>query len=251
MLAMHQMFSHLNQSLKPDITIVNGENAAPSGKGITRSIVQNFWKLGVDAITLGNHTWDQKEIFDFIDEESKLIRPANYPEGTPGAGYVFIKREKYTAAVCNLMGRSFLLPLDCPFRKADALVKELRTKTPIILLDFHGEASSEKQAMGWYLDGRVSAVVCTHTHVQTADERILPNGTAFITDVGMVGAYDGVIGIERDAIIRKYLTQLPVKFEVQEGRLQFNAVVIDIDPDSGEAKRIQRIRIDDDNPWMD
>lgn len=249
--ALKQTLSPLLQSIKPDLTIVNGENAAVTGKGITRSIVQTFRKLGIDVITLGNHAWDQKEIFDFIDEEAGLIRPANYPEGTPGSGYVLVKSQKHTVGVCNLMGRSFLPPLDCPFRTADALVESIRKKTPIILLDFHGEASSEKMAMGWHLDGCVSAIVGTHTHVQTADERILPKGTAFISDVGMTGAYDGVIGIDRESVLRKFLTQLPVRFEVQQGRWQLNAVTIDIDTGTGKAKQIRRIRVDDDNPWMD
>lgn len=249
--ALKQTLSPLNQALKPDITVVNGENAAPSGKGITHAIVKTFRQLGIDVITLGNHAWDQEEIFDFIDEDTEVIRPANYPKGTPGRGYVIVKREKCSVGICNLMGRSFLAPLDCPFRKADELVETIRQKTPIIVFDFHGEASAEKKAMGWHLDGRVSAVVGTHTHVQTADERILPNGTAFISDVGMVGAYDGVIGIDRDVVLKKFLTQLPVRFEVQEGRWQFNAVLIEVDPMSGKAESIQRIRIDDDHPWLD
>lgn len=249
--ALKQMLSQLHQSIKPDMTIVNGENAATTGKGITRSIVQTFHRLGVDVITLGNHAWDQKEIFDFIDEETALIRPANYPEGTPGSGHVLVKCHKRTVGVCNLMGRSFLQSLDCPFRKADELVESIRSKTPIIIVDFHGEASSEKMALGWHLDGRVSAIIGTHTHVQTADERILPKGTAFISDVGMTGAYDGVIGIDRESVLRKFITQLPVRFEVQRGRWQLNAVSIDIDPDTGKAEHIRRIRVDDDNPWMD
>lgn len=249
--ALKQTLSLLHQALKPDITVANGENAASSGKGITHAIVKTFRQLGIDVITLGNHAWDQEEIFDFIDEDTEVIRPANYPEGTPGRGYVFVKREKLLVGICNLMGRSFLAPLDCPFRKADELVETIRERTPIIIFDFHGEASAEKKAMGWHLDGRVSAVVGTHTHVQTADERILPNGTAFISDVGMVGAYDGVIGIDRGIVLRKFLTQLPVRFEVQEGRWQFNAVLIDVDPISGKAESIRRIRIDDDHPWMD
>lgn len=249
--ALKQTLSPLHQSLKPDLTIVNGENAAVSGRGITRSVVQAFRRMGVDVITLGNHAWDQEEIFDFIEEETELIRPANFPEGTPGSGYVLVKRHGHTIAVCSLMGRSFLPPLDCPFRKADELIAAIRKKTSIILFDFHGEASSEKMAMGWYLDGRVSAVVGTHTHVQTADERILPKGTAFISDVGMTGAYDGVIGIDREIVLRQFLTRLPVRFEVQSGRWQLNAVIIDIQVESGEAEHIRRIRIDDDNPWMD
>lgn len=251
MMAVKQTLPQLHQSLKPDMTIVNGENAASAGKGITRSVVQTFRQLGVDVITLGNHAWDHQDIFDFIDEESGIIRPANYPEGTPGSGYVIVKQQALSVGICNLLGRSFLPPLDCPFRKADELIDTIKAETPIILLDFHGEASAEKLAMAWHLDGRVSAVVGTHTHVQTADERILPDGTGFISDAGMVGAYDGVIGIDRDSVLRKFLTQLPVKFEMQSGRLQFNAVLIDVDPDSGRAQNIRRIRIDDDNPWMD
>ena len=249
--ALQQTLVQLNQSIKPDLTIANGENAANNGKGITRSIVQTFHRLGIDVITLGNHAWAQKEIFDFIESEPSLIRPANYPPETPGAGFVLVKRQQHVVAVCNLMGRSFLEPLDCPFRKADELLATIRSQTSLIFLDFHGEASSEKIAMGWHLDGRVSAVVGTHTHVQTAAERILPKGTAYITDVGMTGAYDGVIGIKRETVLRKFMTQLPVRFEVQNGRWQLNAVAIDIDPNTGKAKHVNRIRIDDDHPWLD
>ncbi|WP_054949813.1 TIGR00282 family metallophosphoesterase [Numidum massiliense] len=251
MTALKQMLKQLTQSLKPDLVIANGENAHVSGKGITREIVHSFYQMGIDVITLGNHAWDQKEIFDFLDRETRIVRPANYPEGTPGVGYVLIERDNRTIAVCNLMGRSFLPPLDCPFRKADELIDKLRPKTSHIIVDFHAEASAEKIAMAWHLDGRVSAIVGTHTHVQTADERILPNGTAFISDVGMVGAYDGVIGIDRDVVRTKFLTQLPVRFQVQTGRWQLNAVLIDLNKDTGQAESIRRIRIDDDHPWMD
>lgn len=249
--ALKHALPQLQQSLKPDVIAVNGENTATNGKGITRENVKSLHQLGVDAITLGNHAWDQKEIFDFIDDEPRLIRPANFPDGTPGVGYVVIRRGKQAIGICNLMGRSFLPPLNCPFRTADRLVKILKSKTQMVLLDFHAEASSEKLAMGWHLDGRVSAVVGTHTHVQTGDERVLPNGTAFISDVGMVGAYDGIIGIDREEVLRKFITQLPVRFEVQTGRWQFNAVLVDLDAESGQATQIKRLRIDDDHPWMD
>lgn len=251
MTALQETLAQLQTSLKPDLTIANGENAAHGGRGMTRAIMQSFRELGIDVITLGNHSWDQEEIFDFIEEEDALIRPANFPAGTPGAEYAIINKDQHVVGIVNLMGRSFLPPLDCPFRKADELIETIRRKTPVILLDFHAEATAEKLAMGWYLDGRVSAVIGTHTHVQTADERILPNGTAFMTDVGMVGPYDGVIGFEREGVLRRFLTHLPVRFEVQKGRWQFNAAVIDVDAETGKAERIQRLRIDDDHPWLD
>lgn len=251
MTALKQMFSQLTQTFKPDVAIANGENAAASGKGITRPLIRELHQIGIDVVTLGNHAWDQKDTLDFIDDEAGVIRPANYPEGTPGRGFVLLERDQYTVAVCNLMGRSFLPPLDCPFRKIDGILESVRKKTPLIVVDFHAEASSEKMAMGWFLDGRVSAVVGTHTHVQTADERILPNGTAYLSDVGMVGAYDGIIGIDREAVLTKFLTQLPVRFRVHNGRWQLNAAIIDIERETGKAIHIERIRIDDDCPWMD
>ncbi|PTX58669.1 hypothetical protein C8P63_11567 [Melghirimyces profundicolus] len=247
--ALLEYLPRLKRSHRPDVTVVNGENAA-DGRGITRGIAREFFGAGVDCITLGNHAWDKREIFDFIDKEDRLVRPANYPEGTPGRGYTRLTLSRGELVVVSLMGRSFLSSLDCPFRKADDILGRLKGN-PAVLVDFHGETTSEKQAMGWYLDGRVSALVGTHTHVQTADERILPKGTAYLTDVGMVGPYDGVLGMNKDLILKKFLTQLPVRFEVGKGRVQFNAVVIDLDPSSGKASRIMRIRIDDDRPWFD
>lgn len=166
----------LKKRWQPTVTIVNGENAA-GGRGITKKIAASFFESDVNVITLGNHTWDNKEVFDFIDDEEKLIRPANFPEDTPGRGYTFIQSNNREVAVINLQGRTFLPPLECPFRTADRILEEVRKRTKLIFVDFHAEATSEKQAMGWYLDGKVSAVVGTHTHVQTADERILPGGT--------------------------------------------------------------------------
>lgn len=247
--ALRHQLPRLKRSLQPDVIIANGENAA-GGRGITRSILRELYELGIDCVTLGNHSWDQREIFDFIDDETRLIRPANYPEGTPGRGVAEIPVGQEVLAVINLMGRTFMPLSECPFRVVDALLRDL-VKTPFILVDFHAETTSEKQAMAWHLDGRVSAVIGTHTHVQTADERILPAGTAYLTDVGMVGAYNGVIGMDRDLVLKKFRTQLPVRLESGSGPAQLNAVLIDLDRPSGRARQIRRIRIDDDHPFMD
>ncbi|MCP3026048.1 TIGR00282 family metallophosphoesterase [Halobacillus sp. A5] len=240
----------LKQKFQPTVTIVNGENAA-AGKGITEKIYRRFLEKGAQAVTLGNHAWDKREIFDFIDEAEYMVRPANFPEDTPGKGLTFVKTPKAEVAVINLQGRTFLTPNDDPFRKVDELIETAKKRTPIIFLDFHAEATSEKQAMGWYVDGRVSVNVGTHTHVQTADERILPNGTAYVTDVGMTGPYDGILGMEREAVIKRFLTNLPVRFEVpKSGRTQLSGVVVDVDPQTGKATNIKRIQINDDHPFF-
>ncbi|WP_078554562.1 TIGR00282 family metallophosphoesterase [Bacillus alkalicellulosilyticus] len=240
----------LKKKYRPTCTIINGENAA-AGKGITEKIYKGFLDAGAQAVTLGNHTWDNREIFEFIEEAPHMVRPANYPEGTPGSGYTFIKINTLEVAVINLMGRTFLPPNDCPFRKAEEIIEKVRKRTPIIFVDFHAEATSEKQAMGWFLDGQVSAVVGTHTHVQTSDERILPNGTAYLTDVGMTGPYDGILGMERNAVLKKFLTNLPVRFEVASGRSQINGTLITIDDTTGLAKAIERIVINDEKPLFE
>jgi len=227
-----------------DMVIANGENAA-SGNGLTESVAKEIYDAGVDVITMGNHTWDKKEILDFIDNDSNLIRPANYPPDTPGKGWTLyeVRPGLPQVAVVNLMGRVYLNPIDCPFRGADALINEISQKTPIIIVDFHGEATSEKLAMGWYLDGRVSAVVGTHTHVQTADERILPKGTAFITDMGMTGPRDSILGIKPEIIVKKFVSQMPIRFEVAEGTAQINGVLITVDDKTGLSTDIERINI--------
>ncbi|HCP15453.1 MAG TPA: TIGR00282 family metallophosphoesterase [Peptococcaceae bacterium] len=232
----------LVRSLEPDMVIANGENAA-AGNGLTEETAREIYSAGVDVITMGNHTWDKKEIFDFIDTDPHLIRPANYPPGTPGKGWTIYESRagKPRIAVINLMGRVFLNAIECPFRMADILVEEARKQTPIIIVDFHAEATSEKIAMGWHLDGRVSAVVGTHTHVQTADERILPLGTAYITDAGMTGPRDSILGIKPDIIVRKFLTQMPARFEVAEGIAQINGVLIQTDDQTGLATEICKI----------
>lgn len=239
----------LKEKYRPHITIINGENAA-GGRGITDKIYREFLELGAQAITMGNHTWDNRNIFEFIDDAKYLVRPANFPEGTPGEGLVFLKFNQLEIAVINLQARTFMSALDCPFKKAEELVTIAKKRTSVIFVDFHGEATSEKQALGWYLDGKVSAVVGTHTHVQTADNRILPQGTAYISDVGMTGPYDGILGMEREAVIHRFLTSLPVRFEVpKEGRRLLSAVLIEIDNKSGHAKKIERILINDDHPF--
>lgn len=225
-----------------DFIMANGENAA-GGKGITQEIVYELYNSTVDFITLGNHTWDKKEIVQLLERESNIIRPANYPPGTPGKGsHVLTLRNKQKIGIINISGRVFLNALDCPFRAAAAIVKEMREETPIIIIDFHGEATSEKVAFGWFMDGQVSAVVGTHTHIQTADERILPQGTAYISDVGMTGPRNSVLGMEKEVIIQRFLTQMPMRFEVAKGEVIFNAVSIKIDEVSGKCVHIERIQ---------
>ena len=238
----------LKEKYRPQITIINGENAA-GGKGITEKIYRQFLEQGAQAVTLGNHAWDNREIFEFIESAKYLVRPANFPKGAPGKGLVFLKLNNLEVAIINLQGRTFMNPIDDPFQKADELVEQARARTPFIFVDFHAEVTSEKQAMGWYLDGRVSAVVGTHTHVQTADSRVLPAGTGYLTDVGMTGPYDGILGVEKEAVLKRFLTSLPVRFEVTtEGRAQLSAVLLELDDKTGFTKKMERILINDDHP---
>lgn len=240
----------LKAKYRPQLTIVNGENAA-AGRGITEKIYKEFLQAGVDVITMGNHTWDNRDIFEFIgNEKIKMIRPANFPEGTPGLGYKIIQINQHKIAVINVQGRVFLNALDDPFRKMDVILEEIGDETNCIFVDFHAEATSEKQAMGWYLDGRVSAVVGTHTHIQTNDARILPQGTAYLTDAGMTGAYDSILGVERHIILEKFLTQLPVRHEIpEEGRKLLSGCYIEIDDRTGKATKIENILINEDRPF--
>src|SRR2546429_8429241 len=208
--AVTKLLPRLRQEHAIDFAVVNVENAA-GGFGVTAPIARQILEAGADVLTSGNHIWDKKEIVEYITKENLLLRPANFPVGTPGVGHVTVKCGPHKVAVLNLMGRVFMLPIDCPFQKADELVPELRKDTPIIIVDMHAEATSESQAMGWHLDGRVSAVVGTHRHVQTADERVLPQGTAYITDIGMTGPIDTVIGVDKDLILQKFISQMPVR----------------------------------------
>ncbi|NPV92278.1 MAG: TIGR00282 family metallophosphoesterase [Firmicutes bacterium] len=225
-----------------DLVIANGENAA-GGSGITGELAEELFSSGIDVITTGNHVWDKKEIIPYLETEEKIIRPANYPPGTPGQGSLVITVNRNSRiGIINLSGRVFLNALDCPFRKADTLIEQIKQQTPVIIVDFHAEATSEKQAFGWYLDGRVSAVVGTHTHIQTADERILPGETAYITDVGMTGPRDSVLGVKTEMVIQRFITQLPNRFEVAGGVNQLNAVVVGVNAANGRAHFIKRIQ---------
>ncbi|AHF06653.1 TIGR00282 family metallophosphoesterase [Desulfitobacterium metallireducens] len=239
--AIRYFLKDLKKEYSVDVTIANAENSA-GGKGITRVIANELFAEGIDFLTMGNHVWDQRSITSFIDEEPRLIRPANYPIGAPGKGYGFIRVEGQKVGVLNLSGRVYLPPLDDPFSMSIRWINELAKETSIIIVDIHAEATSEKIALGWFLDGKVTAVLGTHTHVQTADARILNNGTAYITDVGMTGPRDSVLGVKKELIINRFLTQMPVKFEAASGPIQINAVVINVDDRTGKALHITPIQ---------
>jgi metallophosphoesterase (TIGR00282 family) len=222
-----------------DLTIANGENAA-GGFGITPSIAEDLFGLGIDVITTGNHIWDKREIYDYFGRQPRLLRPANYPDA-PGRGVVQVTaRNGVECAILNLQGRTYMPATDCPFRTADRLLSELPDTVKVRFVDFHAEVTSEKIALGWYLDGRVSAVVGTHTHIPTADTRILPNGTAYQTDCGMTGPYQSVIGVETDLILQRFLTSLPVRMEAARGGAELHSVIVDIDETTGKARAVRR-----------
>jgi 2',3'-cyclic-nucleotide 2'-phosphodiesterase len=226
-----------------DLIIANGENAA-GGFGLTQETAQDLFKCGVHVLTSGNHIWDKKDALEYINREERIVRPANYPEGTPGRGATIATTPGgVKVGILNLEGRVFMNNLDCPFRCADREIAKLKEEASIIFVDFHAEATSEKISLAWYLDGRVSAVVGTHTHVQTADERLLNAGTAFITDAGMTGAFDSVIGVKKEEAIQKFVTQRPSKFEIAKKDIRINAVVVEVDEKSGLSKGIERINI--------
>ncbi len=231
----------LKSKYQPDFCIANGENSA-GGRGISYNTAQDIFDSGIDAITMGNHTWARKEILRIIDSGIKIIRPANYPKGVPGKGKLVLEKNGVRLAVINLLGRVYMeQSVDCPFQTMDRELSCLKGQADYILVDFHGEATSEKIAMGYYLDGRVSCMVGTHTHVQTADEKILDKGTAYISDVGMTGPADGVIGVDKDLIIKKFTLGLPIQHELAEGKSQINAVVVKIDEEQKRAVEIKRI----------
>jgi 2',3'-cyclic-nucleotide 2'-phosphodiesterase len=232
----------LRESVGADVVIANGENAA-GGAGITAQMCRDLFELGVDVITLGNHAWDKREIATYIEGEPRLIRPLNFPAGTPGCGYHVVTRGgQPLCAVVQAHGRVYTpLLLDDPFRRLEEVVAQLRSITPVIVVDFHAEATAEKVALGWFLDGKVSAVIGTHTHVQTADEAILPGGTAYLTDVGMCGPWQSVIGSEVGLVLQRFLTQMPVRFEVAEGPAVLSAVVLEVDETTGRAVAIRRL----------
>src|SRR5499433_530440 len=224
-----------------DFIIVNGENAA-GGRGITGKITIDLLHAGVSVITTGDHIWDQKEILSFIDTEPRLLRPVNYPGGAPGSGSIILETAKGKVGVINVQGRTFMQPiLDNPFRALEAAVTKMRDETPNIIIDAHAETTSEKIALGRFLDGKVSAVIGTHTHVQTADEQIFPGGTAFLCDGGFTGPHDSVIGREVGPVVQRFLTAMPQKFEVAKGRIMLQGALIDIEEASGRARKIERV----------
>jgi metallophosphoesterase (TIGR00282 family) len=222
-----------------DLIVANGENAA-GGIGLTPETAQELFQAGVDVITSGNHIWHHKEIIPYIENEPRVLRPLNMPPGVPGHGYLITEK----AMVVSLMGRVFVGHFDCPFRAMDCLLEEVNSRPPVILVDFHGEATAEKVALGWYLDGRVSAVLGTHTHVGTIDTRVLPKGTAFVSDVGMVGATNSVIGDDTDSVIQRFLTMMPHRLSVGKGNPMFNSVLVDVEDDSGRALSICRLDLE-------
>lgn len=224
-----------------DLVIANVENAA-AGFGVTREIGDQFLDWGIDVMTSGNHIWDRKEALDYIGTEPRLLRPANYPAGVPGNGsYLARTRDGRSVGVVNVMGRVFMTPLDDPFSVVRREIEALRNRARIIFVDFHAEATSEKIAMGWHLDGTATAVVGTHTHVQTADERILPKGTAYLTDVGMTGPHDSIVGVEIEAALARFLTGLPARFEAATGNPRLHAVVVEANEQTGLATSIERL----------
>jgi metallophosphoesterase (TIGR00282 family) len=232
--AVSQLLPDLRQQYGTDLVIANGENAA-GGIGLTLATAKELFDAGVDVLTSGNHIWVHKEIIPYLDSEMPILRPLNYPPGAPGKGHIAIGR----IAVVNLMGRTFMGDIDCPFRAMDQLLAKLEQK--IIIIDFHAEATSEKMALGRYLDGRVSAVLGTHTHVGTIDAQLFPHGTAYVTDIGMTGPLDSVIGDDAEAVIQRFLTGMPYHLSVGKGKVAFNAILVKVDDDTGQATSIERI----------
>ncbi|MGE0267795.1 MAG: TIGR00282 family metallophosphoesterase [Candidatus Omnitrophota bacterium] len=243
-IALEKCLPELKEKYKIDFVIVNAENAA-GGSGLTTKLAKQFIGEGCDVLTLGDHVWDQKEIESFLEETTQVIRPANFPEGAPGKGWCIQPTKKgLNVGVVNLLGRTFMrYPVECPFKQLKGIVQEIKKYTPIVVVDFHAEATSEKVALGHFIDGDVSIVFGTHTHIQTADDTILDKGTAYITDVGMSGPYDSVIGQAKENIIQKFLTSRPIKFQVAENKIKLCGIVVSVDDSSGKAKSIKRIQM--------
>ncbi|MGM0471386.1 MAG: TIGR00282 family metallophosphoesterase [Bacillota bacterium] len=238
--AVRELLPKVEQEEEIDFVVANGENAA-GGFGITEDVAQELYDYGIDVLTMGNHTWDNKSIFDFIDDDENLVRPYNYPPGTPGVGYRnFILDSGLEITVVNLLGRIFMECVDCPFRSLEELLSKL--ESDIILVDFHAEATSEKIGLGRYFDGKVSAVFGTHTHVQTADEQVFPEGSAYITDVGLTGGVESILGMKPEGVLKRLTTKMPQRFSVATGDTQLTAVVVEIDEATGLANSISRIR---------
>ena len=246
--AVSQLLPDFKKIHQIDFTVANVENAA-GGFGLTKEIAKKIHTYGVDCLTSGNHIWDRKDIYPYLNEDLRILRPINYPPGVPGRGAgIYETKDGHKIGVMNLQGKVYIKEIDCPFRVVEKELKTLKEQTNIIIVDVHAEATSEKIALGWYLDGKVSAVLGSHTHVQTADETILPHGTAYITDAGMTGAHDSVIGVNKEDAIIRFLTQIPRRFTLAKKDVKFSGVLIKIDLDSGKALSIERIKIDVPRP---
>jgi 2',3'-cyclic-nucleotide 2'-phosphodiesterase len=240
--ALRELLPGLLEEERPDFVIMNSENSA-GGFGLNRRSTAALFAAGADVLTNGNHTWDKSEAFELVEEDARILRPENLPPGTPGCGSgVFVTKGGVRVGVLNLIGRVFMAPADDPFRTGMRVLEEMRRETPLLLVDFHGEATSEKQAFAWHVDGVATAVIGTHTHVPTADARILPRGTAYQSDAGMTGGYDGVIGMEPDASLRRFLTGLPVRLEPSQGDLRLDAVAVEADAGTGRAISIRHVQ---------
>jgi len=240
--AVRQELARLRRGHGADFVIVNVENVA-GGYGVTPRLADALLGAGADCLTTGDHAFDRKDAWRYYDTQPAILRPLNYPPGVPGRGYAVFERAGFRVAVVNLVGRVFMKPLDCPFQRAAPVVDELRRQLKVVVVDFHAEATAEKQAMGWFLDGRVSALLGTHTHVQTADEHVLPGGTAYITDVGMCGAFDSVLGMEKDLSVRRQVEQVPVRLLPARSDPRINGVLVDVDDESGRALAIERLSV--------
>ncbi len=233
----------LRTSLRPDLVVVNGENCA-GGNGLTPPTAEELFRAGADVVTTGNHVWDRMEIAPYLERHERLLRPANYPPADPGRGYCIVSAKDGTrAAVINLMGRVFMPAVDDPFRSVDAILREIGGKARVVVVDFHAEATSEKTAFGWYVDGRATAVLGTHTHVPTADERVFPRGTAYLTDAGMTGPHESVIGVEKENVLERFLTQRPARFRTAKGDVRLQGALIEASPSTGRAVSIRRVEI--------
>jgi metallophosphoesterase (TIGR00282 family) len=230
----------IKEKYRIDLCIANGENGC-NGKGLTQKLARQYFAAGIDVITSGNHIWYNKDIYEALKSDPRILRPFNYPDGNPGRGSTIIDVQGVKVAVVNLQGRTFMYAIDCPFKRGLIEVRRLRKETNIIIVDFHAEATAEKLAMAWYLDGKVSAVLGTHTHIPTADERILPEGTAYITDVGMTGPFDSVLGLTKEVAISRFLHQTPHRYKIAEHDLRLCAVVVAVNKENGQATRIERL----------
>ena len=235
----------LKEKYQPDLIIANGENGV-NGKGLSEAVAKEYFELGINVITGGNHIWENAEIYKIWQKAGRVLRPANYPPSNPGRGFLLFELpDGATAAVINLQGRTFMYPIDCPFRIADDILRRLKSAARLIVVDFHAEASAEKMALGWHLDGRVSAVIGTHTHVPTADERILPGGTGYITDVGMTGPFDSVIGMKKETAIKRFMRQVPMRFEVATNDNRLCALILKVNKKTAKTVSIERLCLTD------